>query len=263
MLRIGCFLVGTFKIGWFSTGRDQAACDLLTSVYEKIQNKEIPRSAISYVFCNREVGESEESDKFLGLVVSLGIPLVTVSSAKFDPELRKDNLSLWRARYYAKVRDSLKRFNDDIRVLAGYMLILDSETCAEKPSINLHPALPGGPQGTWQEVIWQLIENKRHESGVMVHLVTPELDRGPALTFCRYPVWIPWKTDDLWRAVDLYKDDASKERLFWAIRKEGLRREIPLLIATLKLLAEGKIRIAKGEIRDQNNQIKEGIDLTP
>jgi phosphoribosylglycinamide formyltransferase-1 len=45
--------------------------------------------------------------------------------------------------------------------------------------INLHPAAPGGPTGTWQEVIWQLIEGRAVETGVMMHLVTPELDRGP------------------------------------------------------------------------------------
>ncbi|GAH59253.1 unnamed protein product, partial [marine sediment metagenome] len=38
--------------------------------------------------------------------------------------------------------------------------------------VNLHPAAPGGPTGTWQEVIWQLIENKAEETGVMMHLVT-------------------------------------------------------------------------------------------
>ena len=41
-------------------------------------------------------------------------------------------------------------------------------------------------EGTWQEVIWQLIENDASKTGVMIHLVTPELDKGPPITFYTY-----------------------------------------------------------------------------
>ena len=54
--------------------------------------------------------------------------------------------------------------------------------------INLHPAAPGGPAGTWQEVIWQLIEGDAMETGVMMHLVTSELDKGPPVTYCTFPI---------------------------------------------------------------------------
>jgi len=61
------------------------------------------------------------------------------------------------------------------------MLIVSEELCQKYDMINLHPAPPGGPTGSWQEVIWTLIQNKADTAGAMIHLVTPELDRGPAL----------------------------------------------------------------------------------
>ena len=57
--------------------------------------------------------------------------------------------------------------------------------------INLHPAAPNGPDGTWQEVIWKLIEQRADHSGVKIHLVTEELDRGPTIAYCRYPIHSP------------------------------------------------------------------------
>jgi len=73
----------------------------------------------------------------------------------------------------------------DLCVLAGYMLIVGPEMCTRFNMINLHPAAPGGPTGTWQDVIWQLIKQRARETGVMMHLVTPELDRGPVVSYCR------------------------------------------------------------------------------
>ena len=54
--------------------------------------------------------------------------------------------------------------------------------------INLHPAAPGGPAGTWQEVIWQLIGNEAEETGVMMHMVTPKLDKGPPVAYCTFQI---------------------------------------------------------------------------
>jgi len=45
-------------------------------------------------------------------------------------------------------------------LLAGYMLVVGDVMCKKFDMINLHPAAPDGPAGTWQEVIWQLIKEK-------------------------------------------------------------------------------------------------------
>ena len=66
-------------MGWFSSGRDKAARDLLTVAQRSIALGEI-RDDIAFVFCNREPGESKESDSFLRLVKSYGLPLICFSS---------------------------------------------------------------------------------------------------------------------------------------------------------------------------------------
>ncbi|MBI2906551.1 MAG: phosphoribosylglycinamide formyltransferase, partial [Chloroflexi bacterium] len=70
------------RIGWFSTGRDEAARDLLKVVQDNTQRGEVD-ARIEFVFSNREPGESRESDLFFDLVRGFGIPLVCLSSAQF------------------------------------------------------------------------------------------------------------------------------------------------------------------------------------
>ena len=71
------------ELGWFSTGRDQAALDLLTTVMEAIRRHNLD-ARTQFVFSNREPGEAQQSDAFFDLVHSYGIPLVTFSSRRFD-----------------------------------------------------------------------------------------------------------------------------------------------------------------------------------
>lgn len=62
-------------IGWFSTGRDEAARQLLQVVDQKVSTGEI-EGKIAFVFSNRESGEAKESDLFLDLVQNYHIPLI-------------------------------------------------------------------------------------------------------------------------------------------------------------------------------------------
>ncbi len=258
------------RIGWFSTGRDKAARDLLKTVYREIKKGNIS-AQISFVFSNRELGESEESDKFFALVKRYSFPLVTFSSAKFKPDLRKENMKLWREEYHHQVIELLNIYSVDLIVLAGYMLIVSRELCEKYKLINLHPAKPGGPKGTWQEVIWQLIRNKEKESGVMMHLVTPELDAGPPISYCIYPI-IGRKFDRLWKELDgkvktenleqIIKKEGENEPLFKKIRQEGLKREFPLIVQTIKSFASGKIKIVNGQVYANGQPHLNGFDLT-
>ncbi len=115
--------------------------------------------------------------------------------------------------------------------------------------INLHPAAPNGPDGTWQEVIWQLIEQRADRSGVKIHLVTEELDQGPTIAYCRYPIRGA-RFDELWREAGLASTKNLRQRygeelpLFKAIRAEGTKRELPLLVETLAFLSRGDLHIA-------------------
>ena len=259
-------------IGWFSTGRDKAARQLLEVVYQKIQQSYI-KGKILFVFSNREPHEEKESDLFFNLVKSYGIPLVCLSSWKFKDLSGLTNnsdetkLRSWRLDYDRLVMKQLNGFHPDLCVLAGYMLIVGDEMCRRYKMINLHPAVPGGPKGTWQEVIWQLIDRQATESGVMMHLVTPELDSGPVITYCTYPIrGKPF--DKYWRQLtgesvsQIKRNESENNALFRLIRSHGLTREFPLIVSTLKAFADGEIRIEDGKLFDKTGKSISGYNLT-
>ena len=265
-------LINLYHLGWFSTGRDKAARDLLTAVNTSIKQGQI-EAEMAFVFCTREPGESEASDVFLKLVEDYHIPLVCFSYQKFKARqstpgtARSTTLPQWRLDYDREVMDRLQAFSPDLCVLAGYMLITGREMCQRYDMINLHPAAPGGPAGTWQEVIWQLIDDGAKETGVMMHLVTPELDKGPPVAYCTFPIrGEPF--DRYWQEI-MASVPGSPERgrtrdsLFNLIRKHGLAREFPLIVSTLKAFSQRKIKItADKRVVDANGKPIKGYNLT-
>lgn len=254
------------KIGWFSTGRDKAARDLLTVVQDSIRQSEIEADTC-FVFSNREWGETAESNLFFELVKSHHIPLICFSSHKFQPQRRAEYLLQWRLEYDREVMKRLEGFHPDLCVLAGYMLIIGDEMCQKYKMINLHPAAPGGPAGTWQEVVWKLIEDRASQTGVMMHLVTPDLDKGPPVTFCTFRIGgKPF--DKYWEDINghslgqIRRQQGENNPLFRLIRQHGLAREFPLITATLKAFSEGRVRIEKGMVVDASGNPIKGYDLT-
>jgi len=261
-----------YKLGWFSTGRDKAARDLLTVANSSIKRGEI-EAEIAFVFCTREPGESEESDLFIKLVEDYHIPLVCFSYQKFKARGstpitdQAETLPQWRLDYDREVMKRLEDFHPDLCVLAGYMLITGKEMCQKYNMINLHPAAPGGPAGTWQEVIWQLINDEAQQTGVLMHLVTPELDKGPPVAYCTFPIrGEPF--DKYWQEIEGHSLEEIKKQgennpLFRLIRKHGLAREFPLIIATLKTFSQGKIKItADKKLVDAEGKSIKGYNLT-
>jgi len=259
-----------FRIGWFSTGRDKAARDLLTAAYDSIKQGEI-EAEIDFVFSSREPGEAEESDSFIRLVNDYRISLVCFSYQKFKTKQstpatdRAGNLAQWRLDYDREVMDRLQGFKPDLSVLAGYMLITSPELCRRYDMINLHPAVPGGPTGTWQEVIWQLIDSRARQTGVMMHLVTPELDKGPPVAYCTFSIRDE-SFDRYWRKIEALgnkEKEGVRNALFNLIREHGVVREFPLIITTLKAFSRGKIEVSKDkQIIDAEGRIINGYNLT-
>jgi phosphoribosylglycinamide formyltransferase-1 len=258
-----------YRIAWFSTGRDEAAKELLQIVAEQISKGMIP-AEIRYVFCNRDRGEAIESDRFIAFVTSLGIPILLFSSKDFLPSLREKDKEEWRKLYHQEIAKRVQNFPVDAIVLAGYMLIVSPSFCESFPIINLHPAAPGGPKGTWQEVIWTLIRQRATETGVMMHLVTKDLDEGPPITFVTFPIR-GRDFDRLWDDLDrklknrsllqLVKEEGEHNPLFQEIRRQGVQRELPLIVMTLKALVEKRVRIEKGKVVDEKGNEIEGICL--
>jgi len=255
-----------YRIGWFSTGRGKGSRDLLTVVHDSVVRGDI-RASIEFVFCSREPAEAEGSDLFIELVRSYDIPLVCFSSRKFLPQLKSQSRPEWRLEYDREVMKRMEGFAPDLCVLAGYMLVVGREMCQKYKMINLHPALPGGPAGTWQEVIWQLIEGQAESTGAMMHLVTPELDKGPPVTFHRFSIGgEPF--DRYWEEIEglsieqVKREQGEDNPLFRLIRQYGMVRETPLVAATVKAFSEGRVRIEEGRVLDAGGEPITAYDLT-
>jgi hypothetical protein len=101
----------------------------------------------------------------------------------------------------------------------------------------------------------------------MMHLVTKELDQGPPVTYCTYSIrGRPF--DGLWAqvvgrsAAEVRASEGEDNRLFQEIRRQGVMRELPLVVATLRAFADGKVRIAGRRVVDAAGLPIGGYDLT-
>ncbi len=252
-------------IGWFSTGRGEGSLGLLQTAQEAILRGELD-SRIQFIFSNREPGEAEGSDRFFQQAQDYGIPLVTFSSQRFRSSRGGGPFSRHRLEFDREVMKRLEGYEPDICVLAGYMLITDTELCNRYTMLNFHPAPPNGPVGTWQDVVWQLIEEGAQEAGGYIHLATEDLDRGPVLTWYSFPIK-GGAFDALWQQIegrtvkDLKANEGESPPLFQLIREEGVRRERPHLLETLKAFARGDIRVEGRKVFDASGSPIDGLCL--
>jgi phosphoribosylglycinamide formyltransferase-1 len=151
------------------------------------------------------------------------------------------------------------------------MLITGPEICQKYNMINLHPAEPGGPTGTWQEVIWKLLKDRADRTGVMMHLVTEILDRGPPITYCTFPIR-GGKFATLWNGFEeklkgdtleeIISKEGESEPLFKEIRIEGVKRELPLIIQTIKEFSDGNLKVENRQIIAKGKVIPGAYDLS-
>jgi phosphoribosylglycinamide formyltransferase-1 len=265
----------TLRIGWFATARGTTSPKLLRATLDAIDAGMDAR--IAFVFSNRDPGDFENTDRFFDSVRAAGIPLVTLSNTKFrrraGGKLSREGEPLpeWRRQYDAEVARLIEPYGFDLGVAAGYMLIFTDVLYQRWPLINLHGAAPDGPIGLWQDVVWKLIEQKATESGVLIFRANGDLDRGPVVTYCRYPLRGPG-IDGLWAKYgaaaieDLKASDGEDNPLFQEIRARGVARELPLLVETLRGFAEGRFRVRPApdgfEVTDAGGRPMAGVDLS-
>lgn len=262
-----------YRIGWFSTGRGDGSRGMLKTVREAIVSGDL-EAEIEFVFCSREYGETEATDQYLRMVEGYDIPLVCFSYQKYRrargmkrPEAGEP-MPQWRLDYDREVLDRITGFQPDLCVMAGFLLIFGAEMADRYDFINLHPALPGGPVGMWQGVIWELIETGADETGAMMHLAIPELDKGPVASYCRFPVR-GGRFDEAWREIgrrpmaDVRQAEGEDNTLFKLIREAGVIREVPLIIATIRAFGQGRVRIdANRRVVDATGKPINGYDLS-
>lgn len=118
----------------------------------------------------------------------LGVPTEVISKAEFRDE--------------QKVLDVLRKHDVQFIVLAGFLLQIPPYLIEEfsQKMLNLHPALlpKYGGKGMYghhvHEAVWQARET---ETGITIHWVTAEYDRGPIIAQFRTPVAPDDTPDDI------------------------------------------------------------------
>ncbi len=249
------------KIGWFSTGRGEGSLGLLQAAFDAIDSGDLP-AELAFVFVNRVNGQTKRTDRFLELVESRGIPLITLSSRDFRRSHDNRPWAELREEFDRAAIELLRPHSADIAVHAGYMLIAPL-LCSAYLTLNLHPALPGGTIGMWQQAVWDVITEGLDETGAMIHVSTEDVDEGPVLATAKFSVRgsefdvgqqeLRFLTKNF--DFETIKRDVGEElQMFKAIRAAGLLRERLLLIETLKAVAAGRIDpTGAGDV----------VDLTP
>ena len=246
------------RIGWFTTANGPGSRGMFTAVLDAIRSSHL-NAEFEFVFVSRERGQTAPTDSLLDLTEANNIETVTFSSQRFRRDNHGAPWSKLREAYDNAVLSALDRFTPDVSVMAGYMLYAP-EISRRMLVINQHPALPGSTIGKWQDAVWDVIENNHDRHGAMMHIATPELDRGPVVTYCRFSVRGPefqplWKDSQRYDIGELISKGDENLPLFAAIREAGIKRERPLVVETLKTVAYGEIDLSAIAAGTQSNPV--------
>ena len=208
------------------------------------------------------------------MVEARGIPVEAVSSVRYRKsvggKLGKpgEPLQPWRFDYDRETAATLAKYDFTLGVMFGYMLIATEPLFSRFTFINDHPALPDGPIGTYQEVIAELMRTQALDSGCMMNLVTGDVDRGPAISFCRFPIRDA-ANEPAWEALSGSDIDAASldeimgMPLYADIRARGVARERPFLVETLRSIAEGTLAVPPATPLDLTVAVERAVHSTP
>jgi folate-dependent phosphoribosylglycinamide formyltransferase PurN len=256
------------RIAWLTTGRGPGSYGALEYLLGAIDGR--LQVELAVVFINRDRGEAEPTDRLIAMLEGRGIRVETLSSVAFRKarggKIGKpgEPLQPWRFEYDAEVARILSRYEFELGVMFGYMLIATEPLYGRYTFINDHPALPDGPVGTYQEVIAELMRQGAQESGCMMNLVTGDVDRGPAISFCRFairdaanePAWEALAASQL-QAASL--EEIMAMPLYADIRARGVARERPFLVETLRAVASGTLTVPPAEPMDLTEAVEAAV----
>lgn len=129
----------------------------------------------------------------------------------------------------------------DLIVCAGYMRLISDAAVAARTGrmINIHPSLLPAFKGL--RTHHQALEARATMHGASVHYVTPELDGGPVIAQVRVPVAPGDDVESLARRV--------------------LEREHPLLVATVRAIADGRIELVDGAVHCDGRALPAPLQL--
>ncbi|KND05066.1 phosphoribosylglycinamide formyltransferase [Spizellomyces punctatus DAOM BR117] len=171
----------------------------LQAIIDAVQSESL-NAEIALVVSNRKGAYG------LTRAANAGIPTMTVTLKEFKDagKTRVDfdlDVAARIKNWLAQSRSEADRSSNgttavdtpDLIVLAGWMHILSPDFLQQFPPgqiINLHPALPGAFDGAHaiERAFSAYKEGKIQETGVMVHKVIPEVDRGEVVLQERIPI---------------------------------------------------------------------------
>ncbi|MGE3073852.1 MAG: hypothetical protein AB7N24_07145 [Dehalococcoidia bacterium] len=264
-------MTNVLRISWLTTGRGPGSYGALEYTLNAIDGG-LPVE-VAVVFVNRDRGEYEATDRLIAMAESRGIPVEADSSVRFRKSVggkigkAGETLQPWRFDFDRRVAERLRRYDFSLGVMFGYMLIATEPLFGRFTFINDHPALPDGPIGTYQEVIAELMRTQALESGCMMNLVTGDVDRGPAISYCRFSI-----QDELneaaWNAASGQEiDDSTLDQimgmpLYSDIRARGVARERPFLVETLRAIATGTLNVPPRAPVDLTAEVERAVHST-
>jgi phosphoribosylglycinamide formyltransferase-1 len=149
---------------------------------------------------------------------SRGVPSLWIGGAVYEDQVLRDET----------ICTQLSNHDIDVVLLLGYMRKLGPATlgCFRNRILNIHPALlpkHGGKGKYGIQVHESVLASGDTETGVSIHLVDAEYDRGPVIAQCRVPV--------------LNGDNP------WTLQARVLAREHEFLVETLNMIVAGSIRL--------------------
>jgi folate-dependent phosphoribosylglycinamide formyltransferase PurN len=256
------------RIAWLTTGRGPGSYGALEYTLKAI-GRGLPVE-VAVVYVNRARGEAPATDRLIAVAEVRGIQVEAVSSVAFRKERGGkisrpgEPLQPWRLEYDAMVAERLANYDFSLGVMFGYMLIATEPLFSRFTFINDHPALPTGPVGTYQEVIAELMRERADESGCMMNVVTGDVDRGPAVSYCRYSIRDD-RNEEMWRSFanvttgDEAVAELQETPLYQDIRERGVDRERPFLVETLRAIAEGRLPIPPPTPADLTHEVESAL----
>ncbi|MGV8941475.1 MAG: phosphoribosylglycinamide formyltransferase [Lysobacter sp.] len=148
-----------------------------------------------------------------------GLPTEAIEPRKFAD----------RATFDEQLFRCIDAVQPDLIVCAGYMRLLGETVVNQRRGriINIHPSLLPAFKGL--RTHQQALDSDAREHGASVHFVTAELDGGPVIAHAAVPVMVG--------------DDVSR------LAERVLAREHPLLLATLRLFAAGRVTLVGSHVR--------------
>ncbi len=162
-----------------------------------------------------------------------GIPALALSPKEFAD----------RAAFDESLFSRIAAVQPDLIVCAGYMRLI-SEAAVRRFAgrmINIHPSLLPKYPGLHTHA--RAIAAGEREHGASVHYVIPALDAGPVIAQATVPVLAGDTPETLARRV--------------------LEREHPLLVASVRLLAEGRVRQAGAAVELDGRPLPAPLLLGP